>query len=622
MKDKIRKYLLPNLPYLFFVYLFDKLCQAVRLTPGPDASEKLLHIGQGFQTAFASSAPSFHVLDICIGILGAVLVRLAVYVKGKNAKKYRKGMEYGSARWGTAADIAPYIDPVPDWNIPLTRTESLTMTSRPKDPKTARNKNILVIGGSGSGKTRFFVKPSIMQMHSSYVITDPKGQLLKETGKMLLHGAPKLDENGKPVRDSRGKVIYEPYRIKVLNTINFSKSMKYNPLAYVRSEKDILKLVNVIIANTKGDGEKSSEDFWVKAERLLYCALIGYIWYEAEPEERNFITLLYLLNACEAREDDETYKSPVDILFDDLAKKQPEHFAVKQYVKFKMAAGKTLKSILVSCGARLAPFDIKELRDIMTEDELELDTMGDRKTALFLIMSDTDTTFNFVIAMLQSQLFNLLCDKADDFYNGRLPVHVRCLLDEFANIGQIPNFDKLIATIRSREISASIILQSQSQLKTIYKDAADTIVGNCDSTLFLGGKEKGTLKEISELLGKETIDSLSQSENRGAQTSHGLSYQKLGKELMTQDEIAVMDGGKCILQLRGVRPFFSDKFDITKHPRYQYLSDADKRNVFDVERYMKRRPAIVKPDEPFDMYELNASDLEPDNNNSTKRKEK
>ena len=621
MKDKLKKYLLPNLPYLFFVYLFDKLCQAVRLAPGPDASEKLLHIGQGFQTAFASSAPSFHVLDICIGILGAVLVRLAVYVKAKNAKKYRKGIEYGSARWGTTADIAPYIDPVPDWNIPLTRTEGLTMTSRPKQPKYARNKNILVIGGSGSGKTRFFVKPSIMQMHSSYVITDPKGQLLKETGKMLLHGAPKLDENGKPVRDSRGKVIYEPYRIKVLNTINFSKSMKYNPLAYVRSEKDILKLVNVIIANTKGDGEKSSEDFWVKAERLLYCALIGYIWYEAEPEERNFITLLDLLNACEAREDDETYKSPVDILFDELAQAQPEHFAVKQYVKFKMAAGKTLKSILVSCGARLSPFDIKELRDIMTEDELELDTMGDRKTALFLIMSDTDTTFNFVIAMLQSQLFNLLCDKADDLYNGRLPVHVRCLLDEFANIGQIPNFDKLIATIRSREISASIILQSQSQLKTIYKDAADTIVGNCDVTLFLGGKEKSTLKEISELLGKETIDSLSQSENRGAQTSHGLSYQKLGKELMTQDEIAVMDGGKCILQLRGVRPFFSDKYDLTKHPRYKYLSDADKRNVFDVERYMKRKPAIVKPDEPFDMYELSAKELEPDNNNSTKRKE-
>ena len=622
MTGKLKKVLLPNLPYVLFAWLFDKLCQAVRLAPGADASEKLLHIAQGFTEAFASLWLSLHPLDLLLGVAGAALVRLAVYLKAKNAKKYRRGVEYGSARWGRPEDIAPYIDPVPDWNIPLTRTESLTMTSRPKDPKTARNKNILVIGGSGSGKTRFFVKPSLLQMHSSYVVTDPKGQLLRETGKLLAHGGPKRDENGKPVRDKRGKVVYEPYRIKVLNTINFSKSMKYNPLAYVRSEKDILKLVNVIIANTKGDGEKSSEDFWIKAERLLYCALIGYIWYEAEPEEKNFITLLELINACEAREDDETYKSPVDILFDDLAKKQPEHFAVKQYVKFKMAAGKTLKSILVSCGARLSPFDIKELRDIMTEDELELDTMGDRKTALFLIMSDTDTTFNFVIAMLQSQLFNLLCDKADDLYNGRLPVHVRCLLDEFANIGQIPNFDKLIATIRSREISASIILQSQSQLKTIYKDAADTIVGNCDVTLFLGGKEKSTLKEISELLGKETIDSLSQSENRGAQTSHGLSYQKLGKELMTQDEIAVMDGGKCILQLRGVRPFFSDKYDLTKHPRYKYLSDADKKNVFDVERYMKRRPAIVKPDEPFDMYELSAKDLtdEPDNN-STKRKE-
>ena len=622
MTGKLKKVLLPNLPYLLFAWLFDKLCQAVRLSPGADASEKLLRIAQGFTEAFASLWLSLHPLDLLLGVAGAALVRLAVYLKAKNAKKYRRGVEYGSARWGRPEDIAPYIDPVPDWNIPLTRTESLTMTSRPKDPKTARNKNILVIGGSGSGKTRFFVKPSLLQMHSSYVVTDPKGQLLRETGKLLAHGGPKRDENGKPVRDGRGKIVYEPYRIKVLNTINFSKSMKYNPLAYVRSEKDILKLVNVIIANTKGDGEKSSEDFWVKAERLLYCALIGYIWYEAEPEEKNFITLLELINACEAREDDETYKSPVDILFDELAQAQPEHFAVKQYVKFKMAAGKTLKSILVSCGARLSPFDIRELRDIMTEDELELDTMGDRKTALFLIMSDTDTTFNFVIAMLQSQLFNLLCDKADDLYNGRLPVHVRCLLDEFANIGQIPNFDKLIATIRSREISASIILQSQSQLKTIYKDAADTIVGNCDVTLFLGGKEKSTLKEISELLGKETIDSLNQSENRGAQTSHGLNYQKLGKELMTQDEIAVMDGGKCILQLRGVRPFFSDKYDLTKHPRYKYLSDADKKNVFDVERYMKRRPAIVKPDEPFDMYELSAKELtdEPDNN-STKRKE-
>ena len=614
-----KKKLLPNLPYLLFVYLFDKLCQAVRLAPGLDASEKFLHLSQGFTEAFSYTAPSLHPLDLLVGIAGAVIVRLAVYAKGKNARKYRKGIEYGSARWGTAADIAPYVDPVLDWNIPLTQTEKLAMSSRPKNPKYARNKNILVIGGSGSGKTRFFVKPSLMQMHSSYVVTDPKGQILSEVGTMLRRGAPKLDENGKPMRDARGKVIYEPYRIKVLNTINFKKSMKYNPFAYIRSEKDILKLVNVIIANTKGDGEKSSEDFWVKAERLLYCALIGYIWYEAEPEERNFLTLLELINASEAREDDEEFQSPVDLLFAKLEKEHPDHFAVKQYRKFKLAAGKTLKSILISCGARLAPFDIAELREIMSDDELELDTLGDRKTALFLIMSDTDTTFNFVIAMLQSQLFNLLCDKADDVYGGRLPVHVRCLLDEFANIGQIPNFDKLIATIRSREISASIILQSQSQLKTIYKDAADTIVGNCDTTLFLGGKEKSTLKEISELLGKETIDSFNQSENRGSQVSHGLNYQKLGKELMTQDEIAVMDGGKCILQLRGVRPFFSDKFDITKHPRYKYLADADKKNTFDIERYMKRRPAIVKPDEPFNLYELKATDLQPDN--STERKE-
>ena len=619
MTVDLKKVLILNLPYLLFVYLFDKLCQAVRLAPGLDASEKFLHLSQGFTEAFSSGLPSLHPLDLLVGIAGAVIVRLAVYAKGKNARKYRKGIEYGSARWGTAVDIAPYVDPVADWNIPLTQTEKLTMSSRPKNPKYARNKNILVIGGSGSGKTRFFVKPSLMQMHSSYVVTDPKGQLLSEVGTMLRRGAPKLDENGKSMRDACGKVIYEPYRIKVLNTINFTKSMKYNPFAYIRSEKDILKLVNVIIANTKGDGEKSSEDFWVKAERLLYCALIGYIWYEAEPEEKNFLTLLELINASEAREDDEEFQSPVDILFAKLEKEHPDHFAVKQYRKFKLAAGKTLKSILISCGARLAPFDIAELREIMSDDELELDTLGDRKTALFLIMSDTDTTFNFVIAMLQSQLFNLLCDKADDVYGGRLPVHVRCLLDEFANIGQIPNFDKLIATIRSREISASIILQSQSQLKTIYKDAADTIVGNCDTTLFLGGKEKSTLKEISELLGKETIDSFNQSENRGSQISHGLNYQKLGKELMTQDEIAVMDGGKCILQLRGVRPFFSDKFDITRHPRYKYLADADKKNTFDIERYMKRRPAIVKPDEPFDLYELRATDLQP--NNSTERKE-
>lgn len=614
-----KKHLLPLLPYLAFVYLFDKLGQAVRLASGIGASEKLLHIGQGFTDAFSSPLPGLHPADLCIGIAGAALIRLIVYVKAKNAKKYRRGIEYGSARWGTAADIAPYVDPVPDRNIPLTQTEQLTMSSRPKVPKHARNKNILVIGGSGSGKTRFFVKPSLMQMHSSYVVTDPKGQLLSEVGTMLRHGAPKLDENGDVLRDARGKIIYEPYRIKVLNTINFKKSMKYNPLAYIRSEKDILKLVNVIIANTKGDGEKSSEDFWVKAERLLYCALIGYIWYEADPDEKNFVTLLELINASEAREDDEGFQSPVDILFENLEAEHPDHFAVKQYKKFKLAAGKTLKSILVSCGARLAPFDIAELREVMSDDELELDTLGDRKTALFLIMSDTDTTFNFVIAMLQSQLFNLLCDKADDKYGGRLPVHVRCLLDEFANIGQIPNFDKLIATIRSREISASIILQSQSQLKTIYKDAADTIVGNCDTTLFLGGREKSTLKEISEMLGKETIDSMNQSENRGTQISHGLNYQKMGKELMTQDELAVMDGGKCILMLRGVRPFLSDKYDITRHPRYRSLADADPKNTFDIERYMKRRPAILKPDEPFDMYELNADELQ--KNNSTQRKE-
>ena len=597
----MKKLFLLNLPYLLFVYPFDKLAQAFRLAPGADLSGKLLSIGDGFTAAFFSPWLSFHPTDLLIGIAGAVVLRMAVYLKGKNAKKYRHGIEYGSARWGTAADIAPYMDKDFFQNIPMTQTERITMASRPKQPKYARNKNILVIGGSGSGKTRFFCKPSLLQAHSSYVCTDPKGTLLPEIGTFL----------------ERKK-----YRIKCLNLINFRKSMRYNPLAYIRSEKDILKLVNALIMNTKGEGEKSSEDFWVKAERLYYSALIGYIWYEATEEEKNFITLLDLINASEAREDDETYQSPVDLLFSQLEEREPDHFAVKQYRKFKMAAGKTLKSILISCGARLAPFDIKELRDLMEYDELELDTLGDQKTALFVILSDTDSTFNFVAALMYSQLFNLLCDKADDFYGGRLPVHVRLILDEFANIGQIPNFDKLIATIRSREISASIILQSQSQLKTIYKDAADTIVGNCDSTLFLGGKEKSTLKEISELLGKETIDLYNQSENRGSQVSHGLSYQKLGKELMTQDEIAVMDGGKCILQLRGVRPFFSDKFDITKHPRYRYLSDADKKNAFDVERYMKRRPAIVKPDEPFDMYELNASDLEPDNNNSTKRKEK
>ena len=583
----IKKLLILNLPYLLFVYPFDKLSQAVRLAPGADLSAKILSIGDGFTAAFSSLGLSFNPVDLLVGIAGAVILRMAVHMKGKNAKKYRHGMEYGSARWGTAADIAPYMDKDFFQNIPMTMTERITMSSRPKQPKYARNKNILVIGGSGSGKTRFFCKPSLLQGHSSYVCTDPKGTLLPEIGTFLER---------------------QKYRIKCLNLINFKKSMQYNPLAYIRSEKDILKLVNALIMNTKGEGDKSGEDFWVKAERLYYSALIGYIWYEAPEEEKNFITLLDLINASEAREDDEEYQSPVDLLFAQLEEKDPDHFAVKQYRKFKMAAGKTLKSILISCGARLAPFDIKELRDLMETDELELDTLGDSKSALFVIISDTDSTFNFVAALMYSQLFNLLCDKADDFYGGRLPVHVRLILDEFANIGQIPNFDKLIATIRSREISASIILQSQSQLKAIYKDNADTIVGNCDSTLFLGGKEKSTLKEISELLGKETIDSYNQSENRGSQISHGLSYQKLGKELMTQDELAVMDGGKCIFMLRGVRPFLSDKYDLTRHPNYKYTADADPKNVFDMERYMKKQRAVVKPGDRFDVYEIDVTE--------------
>ena len=594
MKPEIKKLLILNAPYLIFVYLFDKIGQAVRLAPGVDLSGKLLSIVDGFNTAFSSFAPSFHPVDLLIGVVGAVLIRLAIYLKGKNAKKYRKGIEYGSARWGNAQDIKPYIDPVFENNIILTQTERLTMNSRPKQPKYARNKNVLVIGGSGSGKTRFFVKPNLMQCTSktyptSFVVTDPKASIAVECGNMLLRYG---------------------YRLKIINTINFKKSMHYNPFAYLRSEKDILKLVNTIIANTKGEGEKSGEDFWVKAEKLYYCALIGYIWYEAPAEEQNFTTLLEMINASEAREDDEDFQNPVDLMFERLEEKDPEHFAVKQYRKYKLAAGKTAKSILISCGARLAPFDIKELRELMETDEMELDTIGDRKTALFVIISDTDDTFNFVVSILYTQLFNLLCDKADDVYNGRLPVHVRCLLDEFANIGQIPRFDKLIATIRSREISASIILQSQSQLKAIYKDNADTIVGNCDTTLFLGGKEKTTLKEMSEILGKETIDSFNTSENRGREKSYGLNFQKLGKELMTQDELAVMDGGKCILQLRGVRPFFSDKYDITKHPNYKYLSDADPKNAFDMEKHLRKRPAIVKPDEVFDYYEIDAADLE------------
>ena len=576
--------MLPWLPYILFGYLCNKVAQGLGLAPGQNLSERLLAIGDGIQAAFSRPLPSLNSTDLLIGIAGALFLRLAVYTRSQNAKKYRHGVEYGSARWGTPTDIAPFIDPDFFQNIPMTMTERLTMASRPKQPKYARNKNILVIGGSGSGKTRFFCKPSLLQAHSSYVVTDPKGTLLPEVGTFLQR---------------------KRYRIKCLNLINFKKSMKYNPLAYIRSEKDILKLVNALILNTKGEGEKSGEDFWVKAERLYYCALIGYIWYEAPEEEKNFIALLDLINASEAREDDETYQSPVDLLFSRLEEKEPEHFAVKQYRKFKMAAGKTLKSILISCGARLAPFDIRELRDLMEYDELELDTLGDEKTALFVILSDTDSTFNFVAALMYSQLFNLLCDKADDFYGGRLPVHVRLILDEFANIGQIPNFDKLIATIRSREISASIILQSQSQLKTIYKDAADTIVGNCDSTLFLGGKEKSTLKEISELLGKETIDLYNQSENQGSQISHGLSYQKLGKELMSQDELAVMDGGKCIYMLRGVRPFLSEKYDLTKHPNYKYTADADPKNVFDMERYMKKQRAVVKPTDTFEVYKIN-----------------
>ena len=588
-----KKLVLMNLPYVLAGYFCDKIAWLWRVSPGQDASAKAMEVMAGMEDLFSNPLPSFHPKDLLIGAGCGIALRLVVYFKAKNAKKFRHGMEYGSARWGNEKDIEPYMDSVFENNIPLTQTERLTMSSRPKQPKYARNKNILVIGGSGSGKTRFFVKPSLMQCTSkdfptSYIVTDPKGTLILETGKMLQrHG----------------------YRIKVLNTINFKKSMKYNPFAYLRSEKDILKLVNTIIANTKGDGEKSGEDFWVKSERLFYCALIGYIHYEAPEEEKNFTTLLEMINASEAREDDPEFQSPVDLMFERLEEKDPEHFAVRQYKKFLLSAGKTRSSILISCGARLAPFDIKELRELLETDEMELDTIGDRKTALFAIISDTDDTFNFVVSILYTQLFNLLCDKADDEYGGRLPVHVRCLLDEFANIGQIPKFEKLIATIRSREISASIILQSQSQLKAIYKDNADTIVGNCDTTLFLGGKEKTTLKEISEILGKETIDSFNTSETRGRELSHGLNYQKLGKELMTQDELAVMDGGKCILQLRGVRPFFSDKFDITRHPQYKYLSDADPKNAFDMEKHLRRRPAIVKPDEVFDYYEIDAADL-------------
>ncbi len=579
-----KKLVLTNIPYALAAFYADRAFFLYRNSPGEDMGNKLLYAMEHADRIFAGFMLSNNWKDLLAGIVVAVVLKVLVWQKQADAKKLRKGIEYGSARWGTVEDIKPYMSEDPWMNIPLTATEALTMESRPKQPKYARNKNIVVIGGSGSGKTRFFVKPSVMQMNCSMVITDPKGTLIEECGKMLAKGPPKKDKNGNIMKDKSGKVVHEPYVIKVLNTINFSKSLHYNPFAYIRSEKDILKLVTTIIVNTKGEGEKASEDFWVKAEKLLYTALIAFIWYEGDEEEKNLNTLLDLLNESETREEDETYQNPVDMMFQELEERDPQHFAVRQYKKYKMAAGKTAKSILISCGARLAPFDIAELREIMSYDEMELDKIGDRKTALFLIMSDTDTTFNFVIAMLQSQLFNLLCDKADDEYGGRLPVHVRVIADEFANIGQIPQFDKLIATIRSREISASIILQSQSQLKAMYKDSADTILGNCDTTLFLGGKEKTTLKEMSELLGKETIDLYNTSETRSNQKSFGLNYQKTGKQLMTEDEIAVMDGGKCILQIRGARPFFSDKYDITKHKNYRLLADENEKNRYKVEK--------------------------------------
>ena len=576
----IKKFLLPNIPYVFIALFATKLGQAWRLAPGTDFSGKALHLMEGFAAAFQSALPSFHPIDLCVGVAAALLIRLIVYVKGKNAKKFRKNLEYGSARWGKPEDIAPYVDPKFENNVILTQTERLMMSNRPKDPKTARNKNVLVVGGSGSGKTRFFIKPNLMQLHSSYVVTDPKGSIAVECGKLVLR-------NG--------------YKVKIFNSINFKKSHHYNPFAYIHSEKDILKLVTTLIANTKGDG-KSGDDFWQKAETLLYTALIGYIHYEAPEEEQNFATLIEFINAMEVREDDETFENNVDLAFKELASREPNHFAVRQYKKYKLAAGKTAKSINISCGARLAPFDIQELREITMYDELELDTLGDRKTALFLIMSDTDSTFNFLISMIYSQLFNLLCEKADDVYGGRLPVHVRCLIDECANIGQIPNLEKLMATIRSREISACLVLQAQSQLKALYKDNADTIIGNCDSSIFLGGKEPGTLKELNQALGKETIDTFNTGESRGREVSHSLNYQKLGKDLATIDELAVLDGGKCILQLRGVRPFLSDKYDITKHPNYKYLSDASPRNAFDIEKYLSTR-LVPKADEVYEVFD-------------------
>ena len=598
-----KKLVLTNIPYILTAFYTNRASFLYRNSLGEDIGNKLLYAMEHADRILTGLQPSFNWRDMLTGIVAAVILKLLVWQKQSDAKKLRKGIEYGSARWGNAEDIKPYMSEDPWMNIPLTATEALTMESRPKQPKYARNKNIVVIGGSGSGKTRFFVKPSVMQMNCSMVITDPKGTLIEECGKMLAKGPPKKDKNGNIMKDKSGKVVHEPYVIKVLNTINFSKSLHYNPFAYIRSEKDILKLVTTIIVNTKGEGEKASEDFWVKAEKLLYTALIAFIWYEGDEEEKNLNTLLDLLNESETREEDETYQNPVDMMFQELEERDPQHFAVRQYKKYKMAAGKTAKSILISCGARLSPFDIQELRESMSYDEMELDMIGDQRTAMFVIISDTDDTFNFVVAIMYTQLFNLLCDKADDEHGGRLPYHVRLLLDEFSNIGQIPKFDKLIATIRSREISASIILQSQSQLKTIYKDAAETITGNCDTVLFLGGKESSTLKEISETLGKETIDLYNTSDTRGSNRSYGLNYQKTGKELMSRDELAVMDGEKCILQLRGVRPFLSNKYDITKHKRYKELADFNKNNAFDVEKYLAHR-LVMSEDTEFEMYEV------------------
>lgn len=602
--EVIKKVLL-HIPYVVVFYVVNKCTWLYQYCRGSTVVDRLMVLLMNYPLAFKKLLPSIQPKSLAAGTIAAVSVWAVVYFKGKNGKKFRKGEEYGSARWGNEKDIAPFIDPVFENNILLTQTERLTMNSRPKKPKYARNKNVIVIGGSGSGKTRFYVKPQLMQMpdNVSFVVTDPKGTIIVECGKMLARGTPKKDKNGKILRDKNGRVVMAPYKIKVLNTINFAKSMHYNPFHYIRSEKDILKLVNTIMVNTKGEGEKSSEDFWTKAERLLYCALIGYIYYEAPEEEQNFSTLLEFINASETREEDEEFKNAVDLIFEELERDEPNHFAVRQYKKYKLAAGKTAKSILISCGARLAVFDIAELREVTSYDELELDTLGDRKTALFLIMSDTDDSFNFLISMCYTQLFNLLCEKADDVYGGRLPVHVRCLIDECANIGQIPKLEKLVATIRSREISACLVLQAQSQLKAIYKDNADTIIGNMDTSIFLGGKEPTTLKELAAVLGKETIDTYNTGESRGRETSHSLNYQKLGKELMSQDELAVMDGGKCILQLRGVRPFLSDKYDITRHPNFKYTADADKRNTFDIEAFLSARLKL-KPDEVCDVYEV------------------